>query len=166
MLFRWAKRNPVNYRLMEILQRDWNSIRVVDLNHPEFIPIGSEIHDTDDLFVGVARVGLFTEDMMYVNIPHLNWFCNDQGSIWPVWSERLPYKGDRWYKARKRHLRQSRKRGDETPGVGDYYEDMEMIGSVRATLEKYTRELWIQHKMASDTLLKGPFVRPGKPVWR
>lgn len=162
MLIRWHKRNLNNYRLLEILDRNWDHIRIVDLDQPEYI-----LNDDDEIKqVCVARIGLFDDDMFYLNIPYISWFCDQEGSVHPVLRERLEWQSARWKKKRKRHKLECRRNGLDVPGVQEYYEEMDMIGVVRERLESYTRERWVQHKMASDTLLKGPFTRPLKPLQR
>ena len=153
-LLDWARHNPENYRMMERLNRDWDSIRIVDLKTAAFLTDNKTHWAQAEPMV--ARVGLFTEDLMTVNIPDLTWFCNDQGTIWPYWYERLPYKGSRWKQARKQ----------EPLGPGPEYEKRKMLASMAKTLNKYTRERWIQHKMTSDSLLKPPFLNPARPTMR
>ena len=153
MLLDWTRHRPENYRLNDVLRSEWDDIKIVDLQHPEFILIGSEIYNNDDVFKGVARVGLFTDDMLFLNIPKLTWYCDAHGNIWPVWHERLPYRKARWNKARNALIKKARRDGEEIPGVGELYEERKMLASIEETLQRFTREKWVQHKMVSDTLL-------------
>lgn len=137
-----------------LFNREWNrrcfnrfiqhreTIRCLDLR--EVKPLGPA-HDVRDY---VGRVGFFTEDMFYIDIPRLTWYVRRDGNIWAEWNVVVPY-GNPDYNG----LRGLSWVDDRNHPKDDMKFSVPMSRDVKYTVNEYTRELWTMHKLGSQTLI-------------
>jgi len=106
-------------------------------------------HDQRDY---VATVGLFREDMFFINIPYITWFVRSDGNIWAEWVLSIP-PGDPAYKRlKKTHV--VKNGSNARPATsGNMHFTVPMSQNSIATINSFSQELWTLHKMGSTTLL-------------
>lgn len=140
MIFsKWFLNRNIDHTCLEQVLREQNDVRIVDLERPKML---GPSHDRREY---VARMGLFTEDMMYVNIPILVWYVRRNGSIWAEWQVRAP-KDTPLYNT---HVK---KVGGSILDEFIIYPCPMSIRS-RGYINDMTREHWVMHKLSSDTAL-------------
>jgi hypothetical protein len=144
MLFtpKWFKNRSLNKKSFHRFLTEQNEIRIVDLS--ESVLRGPD----NDPREYVARVGFFTEDMFYIDITDLVWYCRRDGNIWAEWNIRVPYKSPMWFEEKKR-----RERAGEDNLIDDFTLKVPMTHEVKYIVNDFTKELWTMHKLTSDKLL-------------
>jgi hypothetical protein len=92
MFFRkYFDQRAIRKMCMNKIEQEFDNVRVVLLSRP--MTLVDRYNDSRDY---VARMGLFTEDMMDINIPHITWYCRRDGQIWPEWCYMLPHRGEEY----------------------------------------------------------------------
>jgi len=76
---------------MNKIEQEFNDVRVVPLRIP--LTLNDRYNASRNY---VARMGLFTEDMMDINIPYITWYCRRDGQIWSEWFYMLPDRGEEY----------------------------------------------------------------------
>lgn len=117
-----------------------SEIRCVDLDKPKYI--GKEW----DVRRYVGRIGFFTEDMMFENIPDVTWYVRSDGNIWSEWQIRLRYRSTNWHRYKKIKPDVFRKNQE-------YSAPVKMTREQMVAINDFSKELWTMHKMSSGTLL-------------
>lgn len=93
MFFReYFDRRAIRKKCFREIKKHTDEIRVLLLSKPI-------MYDSHQY---VARMGLFTEDMMDINIPYVTWFCRRDGQINPSWRYSLYRPGQEY--ERYKHL--------------------------------------------------------------
>lgn len=131
-LRRYAERTFAKY---------YDEIRCIDLRST------IELGDVWDMRPYVGEVGIFTEDMLTIDIPYLTWYCRSDGNIWAEWRCRLTEKHPLYKRAMKRL------EGPLSFNNGVLYTSVSMSKDYKYKVNKLTHEHWTMHKLASDTLL-------------
>lgn len=93
MFFReYFDRRAIRKKCFREIKKHTDEIRVLPLSKPI-------MYDSHQY---VARMGLFTEDMMDINIPYVTWPCRRDGQIYPSWRYSLHFPSEEF--SRYKHL--------------------------------------------------------------
>lgn len=137
----WRLDRAVDRTCLEQVIREQDKLRIVDLERPKML--GPD-HDRREY---TALMGIFTEDMMYKDIPVLTWYLRRNGSLWSEWQVQAP-QGSPLY-----NYYMSRPGNDrKTYSWGVTYSCPMRLES-KNYITELAREHWVMHKMGSETLL-------------
>ena len=82
-MFTWLNSAPSSQSLYRHIMQNIDKVRFVELSKPIYMQLGDENAKRDLRYV--YKVGLFKEDMFYVNISDVIWYCRADGMIWTEW---------------------------------------------------------------------------------
>lgn len=123
-MFNWLNSAPSSQALYNHVMGNMDKIRMVPLKNPKYMQPGDKDAKRDLRYVYV--VGLFREDMFYINISDVVWYCRADGLIWTEWFDYR--KGRREEEPERRMMKQWHSN----------------------KINELTKELLVMHKLSPD----------------
>ncbi len=122
MIFKkWRQHKRLDHECLAKVKSNVHDVRCVDLKS---VKVLGPDHD-ERKYVG--RIGIFTEDMFFVDIPALTWYCRHDGNIWTEWLIRDP--------------------------KNEEIIEVPMSSESKRYINNLSKELWTMHKLGSTNLL-------------
>lgn len=135
--WRWDRK--LDKYCLQRFYAEQNNIRCMDLKEIK------EFGEPPNELCYTGQLGLFTEDMFYINIIDLVWYCRSDGEIYEKWFLRAKFKSKLW----QDEVDQKR----INPQSIDSIIKVPMSFKSSSAVSEYTKEMWTMHKLSSDTLL-------------